>query len=304
MGLIADLEQLIDATGSYAQALDRAYAAAVQQLQVTADLEAKARSAALAMVNASQQTALAAAKMQQAVTAGVNGMGQQEAIRDLAMFNPSSYQNSKYIQSGDKQQAGLHYTEARFAGLTDALIDGNTAIKEAVDAFANYKLDTARNGRLETNINVLVDQLKKQGMSAQDIQTAVRPQYAELERLRGEYKIYLQQLKDATDAAIKASGAGAFGAHGAGGGAETYTDKDLIALMVDAFRKSPYGVSEEVARQVVAAQYALRAQGPSKTYQLDLTAGTQKLTALTDQDPEQFLAALTRMLADAQRSAL
>lgn len=70
MGLIAEIQSLTAETTTYAEALERAYAAAVQQSQAMNELEQNARAAASAMVDAANTAATAATQMQAASGGG------------------------------------------------------------------------------------------------------------------------------------------------------------------------------------------------------------------------------------------
>lgn len=71
MGLTADFTRLGESVTTYAKALDKAYAAAVKQLQMMDNLEKKARTSALAIAESANKMSASAAKMQ--ATGGGSG---------------------------------------------------------------------------------------------------------------------------------------------------------------------------------------------------------------------------------------
>ena len=84
---------------------------------------------------------------------------------------------------------------------------------------------------------------------------------------------------------------------------ETYTGGDLNALLEAAIQRTGglYNRSTDQINLIDAARAGFAQTG--KTYTLDLTVGSNKLTTLTNQDPQQFINALLAALGLAQGSS-
>lgn len=215
MGLTADFTRLGESVTTYAKALDKAYAAAVKQLQVTDELEKKSRSAALAMLESARKAEAAAAKMAEvskstAMSAyDLQKAGQSAGSNSYNPYNASRYLDSKYIANqvlGGMKSSSFSFVdsnEAKLTGLTDELIDSNESVKQAYKDFANFKLDIGDKGRLYYDMQVKYESMKKEGYDKTTIDGTIKIMNEQLTKLRGEYDSRLNALKGTVDAALK-----------------------------------------------------------------------------------------------------
>lgn len=204
-----------------------------------------------------------------------------------------------------------------FSGVIGALADLQTAINTTSEAsqklldaqqeLTSLQKEWRRSQGLDTTEIDLAEEQASYEQKRVDIETKRQEAIQENnEALIVAYNQQLALLKKIHDARVASLTAEAEKTRSQD--AETYDKNDVADLLKYALnnilRQKEAGLLTASGRDSLVSQlntlydqFATSAtKNPDKTYRLDLTAGTQKLTALTTIDPQRFLAELERAM--------